>query len=153
MAQEIYSSARQQEPLGQLRSSEFARVVMASQVTLGQSVAMQYSRPVRSVMAIGMADVLMLPGVGQGSMNVGRMLGTEGLFGLLNSGVGECGQVAALQISVGGGRCVAAPTDSINFGGGMVESIGIQLAAQQPEIVESYGIRFSTLQKLSAARN
>lgn len=149
MADELYGSQRVINPIGQLRGAEFARVVVGNVVSLGQSFQAQYSRPARPVMSIGSPEVLFIPGQGQGSVSLGRLLGVDGMFSLLNSGVGDCGQINTLQLSLGGGRCVVAPTQTLNFGGAMLEGVAISLGSSNPEIVENYNIRISTLERLT----
>lgn len=146
---EVFGASRSASSIGQVAGSEFAQIVIGKRVTLAQQFNAQYSRPLRPIVAIGDPHVYFTSGQGQGSITLGRLLGPEGLLDLLNSGnAGNCGTIQALQLSAGSGRCLVAPTKTLNFGGAMFEGVSIGVTAQNPEIVESYTIRISSLEKV-----
>ncbi len=145
---EVLGSQRTVNPYGQVVGSEFAQIVVGSRVTLGQQCNVQWQRPLRAIVAIGDPHAYFAPGQGQGSISLGRLMGAEGMLSLLSAGsAGDCGTINALQISAGGGRCLIAPTKTLNFGGAMFEGIALGITTQ-PEIVENYNIRISSLEKV-----
>lgn len=147
MPTEVYGAARQINPVGQIRSSEFARFVMGTTVSLGQQIGVQYSRPIKPIPVMGSSELLQVPGIGAGSIALGRLVGVGGLLEMLNNGVGDCGQISTLHLQLNGGRCVMAPSQTVNFGGGMLEGLAFQVAAGTPEISENYNIRITSLER------
>lgn len=145
---DIFGASRVTTPIGQIAGSEFARIYMGSLVALGQTFQAQFSRPSRPIMSIGDPQVYYVPGVGSGSVNMGRLVGADGFLALLNSGMGACGTIQSLMLSAGGGRCLVAPTQTLNFGGAMLEGVAIGLQAGNPEITETYNARISSLEKV-----
>lgn len=145
---DIFGATRNTQPIGQIAGSEFARIYLGGIVALGQSFKCQYGRQSRPVMSIGDPNVYFVPGQAMGSVTLGRLLGADGLLSVLNSGLGTCGTIQNLQLSAGGGRCLVAPTQTLNFGGAILESVAIGLQAADPEIVETYSIRISSLEKI-----
>mgnify|MGYP003441686820 CR=1 FL=1 len=142
----LFGSTRTTSPIGQVASAEFAQIVLGTRVTLAQSCQWQFARPLRPIAAIGDPHVYFSPGIGQGSVALGRIVGPEGLGNLLDSNsAGVCGVISALQITAGAGRCMIVPTRTLNFGGAMYESVAGGLASQNPEIVENYNIRVTQL--------
>jgi hypothetical protein len=142
----FFGSTRTTSPIGQVASAEFAQIVIGQRVTLAQSCQWQFARPLRPIAAIGDPHVYFSPGIGQGSVALGRIVGPEGLGNLLASNsAGECGIITALQITAGAGRCLVVPTKTLNFGGAMYESVAGALASQNPEIVENYNIRVTQM--------
>lgn len=143
---EIFGSNRTTNPLGQTAGSEFAQIIVGERVTLAQQAQIQYARPVRPIISIGDPHIYFNTGQGQGSVNVGRIIGPEGVFHLLNSGnAGKCGTISALQVQVGGGRCMIAPTKTLSFGGAMFSGVSMGITVN-PEIVEQYQIMISSLE-------
>ncbi len=149
----VFGTTRTGTPVGQIAGSEFAKIFLggSNAVTLGQSFQAQFGRQLKPVMSIGDQNIYFVPGQGQGTISVGRLVGGDGLFSMLNSGVGECGTIAGIQLQAGAGRCLTAPTQTVNFGGGMLENVSLGLSAGTPEILESYVLRISSLEKVAAA--
>jgi hypothetical protein len=149
MPTEILGSTRVVQPIGQISGSEFAKVYMGAMVALAQNFQVQYGRQSRPVMSLGDPNIYFVPGPGQGSVALGRLLGADGMFSLLNNNVSTCGVLQNLQFSAGGGRCMVAPTQTLNFGGALLESVALAAQSSSPEIVENYTIRISTLELLN----
>jgi len=145
---EIFGASRTVNPIGQIRGSEFAKVYMGSLVALAQSFQAQYGRQSKPIMSIGDPNIYFVPGQAQGSVSLGRLLGADGMLGLLNSGIANCGTIQNLQLTAGGGRCLVAPSQTLNFGGGILESVSVGLTAGNPEIVESYQMKISSMEKV-----
>lgn len=147
---EAFGSTRTTNPIGQIAGSEFARISIGAVLALVQSFTGQYGRQARPIMSIGDPQIYFVPGQGQGTIALGRLIGDDGMFALLDR-VGDCGNITNLQMSAGGGRCMVAPTQTLNFGGAMLENIGIAMQSTQPEIVENYSIRIASLERVKLA--
>lgn len=145
---EIFGASRTVNPIGQVRGSEFAKVYMGAIVALAQTFNVQYGRPTKPVMSIGDPNIYFVPGQGQGNVTLSRLLGAEGMLSLINDGIANCGTIQNLQMSVGGGRCLVAASQTLNFGGGILESVSIGMQSSQPEIVESYQMKISSLERV-----
>lgn len=148
MATELFGATRAVNPIGQIAGSEFARIFMGTAVALAQSFSANYGRPSKPVMSIGDPNIYFVPGQGQGNVAVGRLLGADGLFSLINSTIGTCGTIQNLQLAAGSGRCMVAPTQTLNFGGAIMESLAIGMQSNSPEIIESYNVKVSTLERI-----
>jgi hypothetical protein len=149
----VFGATRTGSPIGQIAGSEFAKIFLGgtNSITLGQQFQAQFGRQLKPIMSIGDQNVYFVPGQGQGTISIGRLIGGDGLFSMLNSGVGECGSITGLQLQAGSGRCLAAETQTVNFGGGMLENVSMSLNAGTPEILESYSIRISSLEKVATS--
>jgi hypothetical protein len=144
---EVFGASRTVNPIGQIRGSEFAKVYMGSIVALAQSFQAQYGRQSKPIMSIGDPNIYFVPGQAQGTVTLGRLLGADGLLSLLNAGLATCGTIQNLQLTVGGGRCLVAPSQTLNFGGGILETVSVGLSSGAPEIMENYSMRISSMEK------
>lgn len=128
----------------QLASSEYARISVGSRVDLAQSVTANYSQQIRPIFEIGAPSIFFVAGHAQGSVNVGRLVGSGGFFSNFNAR--NCGRVQPVSISGGGGGvCTGGGGGTISFDGGMIETVSLTITAGQIEMTEGVNIRVASM--------
>lgn len=144
---EFFGNERGNSAEAQVHSAEFAKISLNSgDVSLVQSLQATYGRQLRPIGVVGDSNVYFASSAAQGSAQMGRLTGKDGFFAPFKTIAANCGRVSTLQVSAHGGRCTTALGSSgMTWGGGMMESVGVQVSMASPEIVESSGFRFATL--------
>ena len=128
----------------QLASSEYAQISAGGRVDLGQNITANYNQQIRPLYEIGAPSVFFVTGHAQGQVSIGRLVGTEGFFS--NWKGTQCGKIEPVSISsAGGGPCVGGGGGSINFEGGIIESVSLQITAGQIEMTEGVVIRVASM--------
>lgn len=128
----------------QLASSEYAKISAGGRVDLGQNVTANYSQQIRPLFEIGAPSVFFITGHAQGTVSIGRLVGSAGFFA--NWSGTKCGQIDPVSISVeGGGPCAGGGGGSLNFDGGVIESVSLQITAGQIEMTEGVVIRVASM--------
>lgn len=128
----------------QLASSEYARISVGSRVDLAQTVQANYAQQIRPIFEIGAPSIFFVAGHAQGSVNVGRLVGSGGFFSNFNAS--NCGRIQPVSISGGGGGvCTGGGGGTISFDGGMIESVSLTITAGQIEMTEGVNIRVASM--------
>lgn len=144
MATEFFGHNRIVKSANQLASSEYARISVGGNVTLGQNVTANYGQQIRPLYEIGAPSVMFVAGHAQGTVSVGRLVGNNGFFQTFQGT--QCGRIQPVSISGGGGGpCSGGGGGSISFDGGIIESVSLQITAGQIEMTEGVVIKVATM--------
>lgn len=132
---------------GGVASSEFAAIAIgdmrSSTQGLIQSVSINYGMSVETVVQIGDPTINWVPGRPIGSINVGKLVGSGGFFeGVRNA---NCGKITPLSVNLNGGNCGFSGRGTINFSGGIVESLSVSITSAQMTISETVSIRAANM--------
>ena len=128
----------------QLSSSEYARISVGGRVDLGQNVTANYSQQIRPLFEIGAPTVFFVTGHAQGTVSIGRLVGTGGFFSAWKGT--QCGRISPVSISGGGGgACSGGGGGSVSFDGGIIESVSLQITAGQIEMTEGVVVRVASM--------
>ena len=144
MATDFFGHNRIIKSANQLASSEYARISVGGRVDLAQNVTANYGQQIRPLFEIGAPSVLFVTGHAQGTVSVGRLVGNGGFFSNINAT--NCGRITPVSINSGsGGPCVGSGGGSVNFDGGIIESVSLQISAGQIEMTEGIVIRVASM--------
>lgn len=138
----IFGTSRTKPAIGRLASSQYAIITVGGNSELVQSVNGQYGRTIQSFYEIGSPNVMWVPGPEEGSLDIGRLIGSRGFFSGWTGG--ECGVIKPVAINLGGGPCVASGGGGLQFQDAMVENVGFQMNAGNPGITESIKLKIGT---------
>jgi hypothetical protein len=98
---------------------------------------------VETVVQIGDPTIHWVPGRPVGQINIGKLVGDGGFFQGVRSA--NCGKITPLSIALNGGSCGYSARGNINFAGGIVESLSLNLSSAAMTLSEQIGIRCSSL--------
>ena len=140
----IFGTNRTAKASGEMASSEFAKVTLGGEVTLGQSVNINYSRTIETIYELGNPNVYWIGGHEQGSFSIGRLVGKKGFFSGLN--LGACGEITPVGIDVGSGQCTTG-AGGLTVTDAVIESVATQMNAGALQISETITARFAMLSR------
>lgn len=125
----------------ELLSSDYAvlRLKDGDKTGLVQNCQATYQHNVQQRYESGSSTVLFVRGQPQGSMQVGRLVGTKGWFAGVDTGDAACGELGTITASLDGdGQCqITANQSSLKFDGAILQSLALTFGAGQLEITDS----------------
>lgn len=146
---DFFGYSREVKPNGQITSSEFATLYMGGKMDLVQNVTAQYGQSVNAKFEVGSPTLYWVTGQPQGAVNFGRLVGRGGFLSRFNELKESCGKIVKLRLGLDGtGGCTAAQNTNggtINFDGGVAESIQIQFSAGTLEVSEGASIKVASM--------
>lgn len=148
MAEDFFGYSRDVKPNGQIITSEFATINLDGKMGLVQSVQAVYQQSVQARFEAGSPTLYWLTGQPQGTVTVARLVGKNGLFSAFGSLQNACGSVIPVKIGLDGtGGCSATPAGqgTINFSGGVPESVNVSFQAGLLEVQEGCSIRCAAM--------
>lgn len=132
---------------GGIASAEFAAIniggIKSSTQGLVQSVAINYGMSVETVAEIGNPTIYWVPGRPVGQISVGKLVGSGGFFQGVRDA--KCGKITPIALTLDGGNCGYSARGTINFAGGIVESLAVNLSSTAMTLSEQIGIRCSSM--------
>ncbi len=140
----IFGTTRTAKASGEMASSEFAKVTLGGETSLGQSVNGAYTRQIQTIFELGNPNVYWIGGHENGTLSLGRLVGKNGFFGNLE--VGSCGEITPVGVDVTSGTCTTG-SGGLSISDAVVESVGFQLTAGELQIGETVSIRFASLSR------
>jgi hypothetical protein len=144
---DIFGYNRSGNAFAQIVSSEFATVSIGGSGggNLLQSFQASYQQDLRPFFAIGDPNLYWVSGFPQGQVDFERAVASAGFFAGLK---GQCGIINNITVNASGGqRCATGGGGgTVAFGGAIVQSVRIRMAAGQTEVIEGATIRVSQLQ-------
>lgn len=140
----IFGTTRTAKASGEMASSEFAKVTLGGETTLGQNVTGSYNRQIQTIFELGNPNVYWIGGHEQGTLSLGRLVGKNGFFANLTTG--NCGEITPVGINIAAGTCTTG-SGGLSISDAVVESVGFQMSAGELQIGETVSIRFSSLSR------
>ena len=131
-----------------IASSEFAQISMSiegsGQNALVQSFRAQYGQQIEEIMQVGSPKIHWLPGRPSGSIDMGELVGDQGFF---QAWQGSCGYIKTAAINMEGeGPCqFKSGRGGLNFTGGIVENVGLELAVNRQTISQTARARVASM--------
>jgi len=130
---------------GDIMSSEYIAIDLgAGEITLGQSVDMNYSQIITPMSVLGTPGVFWVIGRSEGTLGASRLVGTGGFAEGLPKG--KCGIIETAKITAkkGQGACFGGGgSGSITINGAVTESIGLQANSGTTQVTTSVRMRMS----------
>lgn len=133
-------------PIGQIVTSEFASVSANGQMSLVQSVQMQYNRNINSMFEAGSSTIYYIGGNSEGHISLNAAVGKSGFFKNFRNLQASCGQVTPMTIDLlTGGACSVGGTGGVSFTGALAEGFSIAYQAGPVAVTEGATIRVASM--------
>jgi len=139
---DVFGRERTAVSSGEIASSEAAIITAGGEQALVQSVTCNYSQAIDTVTEIGKPNVYWVPGKSNGTINISKLVGKKFFEGWTGT---TCGAIESLAVKVSGESCGFSGSGGVDFDGGMLESVGFNMTAQQMQITNQCTIRVASM--------
>jgi len=138
---EFFGYKRNKETLGQLATSDASLLTIKDEISLAQSVDIQYRQIVKPIFEVGTANMYYVAGHAEGTLSASKLVGDSPLTAFKGQ---SCGKIDTASFNAKG-QCDFGGGGKVSITGAIIEQVGVNATAQALEMTESVQIRFSEL--------